>query len=148
MRDKIQASINNTSNPESKIFQGLFRTDKPIQHFMPKEGNLKIMILPTIMTGDYHPIPYIDNIDKGDTYYRRVFYVHKNVGPSRKKVVCPSSFGEECPICAEYFRLKKDPHATKEILDSCKRSVYEAYNIIDLTNNETMALGVQLFAIS
>lgn len=148
MKDKIQASINNTTNPETKIFQGLFKTDVAIKHYMPKEGNLRLLILPTIMTGDYHPLAIADNINKGDTFYRRVFYVHKNIGPSRKKVICPSTFGDDCPICEEFFRLRKDPNADKSLLNSCRRSMYEAYNVIDLTSQATMALGVQLFAIS
>lgn len=90
---------------------GYLNLPKGIPVFREEPGRVDLDIIPYVVTGDYHP----DRDEewkialKGDLWYKRPFYLHRNIGPENKAVVCPSSIGKPCPIC-EYRAemLKKE----------------------------------------
>jgi len=87
-------------------------------------------------------IPYkvsaITHLDRDDDlgiavpeelWYKRPFWVHRNVGINNETVVCPVSAGRQCPIC-EYRAKRIREKAEKEELDSLKRSLRNLYLVI------------------
>jgi len=75
----------------------------------PKTRN-KIDILPYVVTSGKHP----DRDDEygvavpGELWYKRPYWLHRNIGPANETIACPRSIGEPCPICEYQAKLKKD----------------------------------------
>jgi hypothetical protein len=78
---------------------------------------------------------------KGEEWFRKEFFVHKNVGPYDKTVVCPSTFGLPCPICERVYELGKDYDSNKDIYTRLKKKKRQLYNVIDL-NSEDKQIAV------
>jgi hypothetical protein len=80
-----------------------------------KARSAKLDFLPYIVTDDKHP----QRNDKtgvavtGNPWFRRPFWVHRNVGADDLTVVCPKSISKPCPIC-EYGMKRFKEGAPKE----------------------------------
>ncbi|OQC75322.1 MAG: hypothetical protein BWX44_00053 [Spirochaetes bacterium ADurb.Bin001] len=67
-------------------------------------------IMPYVVTGDYHP----DRDEeygiavKGELWYKRPYWLHRNIGSDNQSIVCPTSIGQKCPICEYRAQLIKD----------------------------------------
>lgn len=90
------------------------------------KGNMSFDIIPYEVNVDGHP-----DVEKGELWYNTTYWIHRDVGPEEKMVVCPlKTWGLPCPICEEYNRLKKDPRAEKELVDTLRPKQRELYNVI------------------
>ncbi|MCK9457302.1 MAG: hypothetical protein M0R31_08420, partial [Candidatus Riflebacteria bacterium] len=67
-------------------------------------------ILPYTVTDANHP----DRDDEyaiaspGELWYKRPYWLHRNIGASNESVVCPTSVGKPCPICKHRAQMLKD----------------------------------------
>ena len=104
-----------------------------VKTFSPDISNgaarCRLDVVPYKVTVDDHP----EEVPKGMTWFRRIFRVHKNQGPESQTVVCPTTVGLPCPICA--LRAKKLREGlSREEVSHLKWSEREIYNVIDKDN--------------
>lgn len=52
----------------------------------------------------------------GGVDYQQDYKVHYDVGPEHKSVVCPTTFGQPCPLCDEANRLRKSTNSADAAL--------------------------------
>jgi len=106
-----------------------------------KSGNGRRNILKTVPTNTYlvRLIPNAEDPSKTFTKY----YIHGWKSPSTGKytqTVCPSTYGEECPICNERFRLwnKGDEESKEESKRFARKERFYAnvYVIDDPENSD------------
>jgi hypothetical protein len=96
-----------------------------VELYKPEKGPVEFDILPYRVTVDTHP-----DVKKGDLWYRRIYFAHRNVGPEEKFLVCPRTVGKRCPICEEHQKLKKDPNAEEEVVDALRAKERELFNVV------------------
>ncbi len=107
-------------------------------------------IIPWQCGSKYPSVDYPDR-KKGDWVYFLDLHIHDNVGPEKKRVVCPlRNYGKRCPICEHRDELLKEANNKDE-----RREVYKAKNpkrraiyfvrvSEDGKNNEEFKKGVQI----
>ena len=98
-------------------------------------------IIPYRVSIKNHP----EGVEKGDTWFQRTFFIHKDVGPNNKTYLCPKTVGKPCPICEEHAKLRKDPDADDETLKKLRQKERELFNVIDTSDRKK---GVQILDIS
>lgn len=100
-------------------------------------SRIKLDIMPYVVTSDCHP----DRDDElgiaipGELWYKRPFFIHRDVGADNEVVVCPSSVGKPCPIC-RYRQKRSREGAEKEELDVMRFSKRNLYVVIPIDNKE------------
>ena len=107
------------------------KVDGEIEFFSPKEGRNRINIIPYEIKSKNHPLVKKGEMEIGDIDYVMDIWVHKNVGPAEKNVIClKNTFGKPCPICDHASMLKKkgEEDEAKEL----KPSRRVIYNVEDL----------------
>ena len=84
---------------------------KSVSEFKEEPGSrVNLDILPYEVTMPNHP----DRDDEyeiavpGGLWYKRPFWIHRNIGPDNMTIVCPSSEGKKCPICQYRANLLKE----------------------------------------
>jgi len=113
-----------------------------MEFFQFVKGKNALDILPYEVTVNGHP-----EVDKGDLWYERTFWLHRDVGPEEKVFVCPQkTIGEPCPVCEEYNKLKKDPNADEEVVDSLRPKKRQLFNVVD--RSEKGSGEIQLLEVS
>lgn len=102
------------------------------EFFSNKEGApIKIDILPYVV-GDGNPWA-----EKGDLYYERTYYVHKNVGPNSKTYVCPAkTAGKRCPICEWLTKASRDPAADEQLIKDLLPKERQLFWVVDRKDPE------------
>jgi len=127
---------------KNKYGSQLFNLPDGTEQFKPKKKTYNLDHLPYRITDKKHP----SGREKGKLWYERTFYMHFNVGPEDKPVICPTSIGKPCPVCEEYKRLSKsgDESDSKEA-DRIKKKERQMFNIIDTDDQDK---GVQFFEYS
>lgn len=123
MRDRIRQRAK-----ERQAHQGGLSTltlPEGVDLYKPEKGPVEFDILPYRISVDNHP-----DVKKGDLWYRRIYYAHRNVGPEEKFLICPRTVGKRCPICEEYQKLKKDPNADEEMVDGLRAKERELFNVV------------------
>ena len=123
MRDRIRQRAK-----ERQAHQGGLSTltlPEGVDLYKPEKGPVEFDILPYRISVDNHP-----DVKKGDLWYRRIYYAHRNVGPEEKFLICPRTVGKRCPICEEYQKLKKDPNADEEMVDGLRSKERELFNVV------------------
>jgi len=108
--------------------------------FLGLEKRMSLNILPYRVTVDNHP-----EAKKGELWYERTYFIHRNIGPEQTSVVCPTTIGKKCPICEEYNKLRKDPDADEDVVKALRRSERQMFNVIDTNHSKS---GVQLMTAS
>ena len=87
---------------------------------------------------DKHP-----DVDAGELFYNRKYYIHKDIGPEGSWVVCPKkTLKKPCPICEEVSKMKKDPKMDEDVLKALYPKERELYVVIDTEDKEEK---IQLF---
>jgi len=90
-------------------------------------------IMPYEVTGENHP----DRDDEygiavpGELWYKRPYWLHRNIGPNNDAIVCPTSIKKKCPIC-EYRsqQLKDGADWNDESIRALKPSMRNLYVVI------------------
>lgn len=70
-------------------------------------------------------------LQKGDLWYCRTIFVHRNIGAEDKAYLCPRTIKKPCPICEERARLSKDPNSDEKTLNALKPQVKDIFNVDD-----------------
>lgn len=99
-----------------------------VELFKAKGKETLFDVIPYRVTVDDNP-----DAPKGETFFCKTFFVHENVGPERKQVLCPSTFGRACPICEEHSRLRSS--GDKELSAKMNKRERMIMNIIDRKGN-------------
>jgi hypothetical protein len=74
------------------------------------KSRVDLDIIPYVVTSGTH----LDRDDEygiavpGELWYKRPYYLHRNIGTDNNSVVCPSSNKQKCPICEYRAQLIKD----------------------------------------
>ena len=72
-------------------------------------SKIKIDILPYVVKNvDKHPEK---EIISEDVWYRFPYKIHRNIGPGREAILCPTIIGKPCPICEQMQEIYDDPDA-------------------------------------
>jgi len=126
-RDKVRKSAEKAKNETTGF--GYLNLPHGVPIFSPKPGSRVLLdILPYEVTSAKHP----DRDDEseiaipGSYWYRRPFKIHRNVGPEKDVVICPTSFGKKCPICEYRTKLFREGAEKSEtdVLKTSKRVLY------------------------
>ena len=107
------------------------KVDGEIEFFSPKEGRNRINIIPYEIKTKNHPLVKKGEMEVGDIDYVMDIWIHKNVGPAEKNVVClKNTFGKPCPICEHASMLRKK--GEEDEAKNLKPSRRVIYNVEDL----------------
>jgi len=123
-RERVRGAAN-----ERKKGGGLSTISLPegVEFFSLNQGKNAFDILPYEVTVGNHP-----EVKKGDLWYERTFWLHRDVGPEEKSFVCPlKTAGQPCPVCEEYNKLKKDKDADKAVLDALRPKKRQLFAVVD-----------------
>jgi hypothetical protein len=118
------------------------KAKKEVSFFKPVEGEInRFDIVPYIIKTKQHPLVASGDLAVGDPDYSLEYWVHKNIGPQNKLVLCPNRmYGQPCPICdaGKAFKDEGDDKAAK----ACWPSLRVAYNV------KTKDGKIQIFDVS
>lgn len=104
-----------------------------VSFFKPKKGKNEIRVVPFVMTGKN-----MEDIDKGELWFRMQILKHFSIGAENKSVICPRTIGKKCPICEHRSALiaqgkdKQDDEV--KALAPKKRDIF---NVIDLSEDDS-----------
>ncbi len=102
------------------------RAPKGAEFWKPqKKGTYYVDILPfRVGTDNYSAV------EQDEIWYEMTFFIHRGVGTDEKTVVCPlKTFGKRCPICEEYNALRKDEHASEEVVKALRPKERQIFNV-------------------
>ena len=87
--------------------------------------------------------------EKGVYWFKRPFLLHRNVGVNHASIVCPTSFGNPCPICEYKRKLYKTGGNEDEISEIrvSKRNLY-AIIVKRVDDQKFTDSQIQLFEFS
>jgi len=76
------------------------------------EGGTEVIfdILPYIVTDENHidHKKYEEDAVVGELWWKRPLKIHRDVGPDNISAVCPTTFGNKCPICEHGSQRRKE----------------------------------------
>lgn len=122
MRDKM------LKRAKEREFRGGGYINVDSDSFFKLESKNKFDIVPYIVSWDEHP-----NVEKGDIFCLKIYYVHRDVGPEKKTIVCPyKTNGDPCPICDHIEDMVKSGEDEDDI-KPLRPKEREMYNVIDKT---------------
>ena len=135
MRDKIKQRAKNRESAGVPYLT----VGKEEMYTFSKNQNLDF--IPYTVKVTNHP-----EVDKGEIWYQRTFFTHRNVGPENKTIVCPSTIKKPCPICEHRAQLMKDPETDDDILIELRPKERELFNIVNRKkkNDGVMVLDVSV----
>jgi hypothetical protein len=117
---------------------GYLKLPQGVTIFNPDvDSKVLLDFIPYEVTDPKHP-DRDDDLEKamvGDLWYKRPFWIHRNVGAGKETVVCPSSIGKRCPIC-EYQAKRRSEGADKEEIGAMKRSLRNLYIVIPIEDKK------------
>lgn len=88
--------------------------------FKEKAGkSFHLNFLPYIVETNNHPDK--DRIPE-DIWWKYPYKVHRQVGPSKQDVICPTTVGKPCPMCEERFAIYDDPDGDDDVARQLKPS--------------------------
>ena len=122
-----------------------FKLDLPegVSTYAPNStGPYNWDIIPYVVQSSNHP-----EVEKGEMWYQRTYYVHHNLGEDgNKSVVCPRSVNKPCPICEHVRELfNSEDEDDRELAKTMKAKERELYNVIDLDDQDS---GVKIMEYS
>lgn len=91
-------------------------------------------------------LPYVvgqgnKGADEGMVYYKRLYFVHDNVGIDNDKYCClKANWGEPCPVCEHFYKLKQEGKAWDDI-KVFRPKERELFNLIEKEHEDE---GVQV----
>lgn len=124
---------------------GCLNLPSDIEIFIPKPNKknkaIDLDFIPYEVTDKNHP----DRNEKeeiatpGTLWYKRPYFIHRNVGVNTESVVCLKSVGKKCPIC-EYQQKRIREKAPKEEIDGMKSTLRNLYIVIPRDSKEYEAV--------
>ncbi|MCK9520637.1 MAG: hypothetical protein M0R74_16680, partial [Dehalococcoidia bacterium] len=136
---KFKGGVSRNAAKQSRGAQyGHLNLPKGIRIFKEEpKARVDLDILPYEVTSDVHP----DRDDEygiavpGELWYKRPYWLHRNIGSNNTTVVCPTSIKKPCPICEYRAQLLKDGADYKdETVQSLRASLRNLYVVIPKGN--------------
>jgi hypothetical protein len=114
--------------------RNVFNTDLPIYKMKPKKNRLNVV--------EHKVKKFNRNASPGETFHSLVYFVHPDLGPGGKTVVCPKTKGdtEPCPVCEHQYQLFRTKG--KEVAKAFRNKKRIAQIVQDRDDKEK---GLQLF---
>jgi hypothetical protein len=91
-----------------------------------KDGNMLLDIVGYEVTSESHPT----GIPAGEIWWELTYKLHFGVGADNRTVVCPTTFGQKCPICQQRKKLMKDYDANKKAIDAMRPQTRMLMNVL------------------
>lgn len=111
-----------------------------VEIWQPKEGSHRLDIVP-YEVGQGNPYA-----EKGEWYYERTYFAHRQIGPNNETYVCPAkTAGLPCPVCDHRAKLARDPDSDEKMIDALKPKERQLWLIYDHKDKDK---GVQLWDFS
>jgi hypothetical protein len=85
------------------------------------------------------------NKKKGQFAYTYEYWCHTRLGPAKTTVICPTMYGDKCPVCEHREKLRADDNSDWEKFKTKKRNLY---NIISYDDKDEEKKGIQIWDIS
>lgn len=122
---------------------GVLRDDVNITIWRPKDGDHEIDIIPYAVGKNN-----IEGDKPGSVHYTYRYFMHRNIGPANKWVICPlKTYGKPCPICEHRQRMiDKGADWDKYVKPLFPKERY-LYNIVCYDRGEEKK-GVQVWDVS
>lgn len=77
------------------------------------------------------------NGQPGDIWDELEYWVHRNIGPEEKMVVCPKkTLGKRCPICERATQMSEDRNANEDDVKALWPKRRTLYNVVDVSGND------------
>jgi len=135
MSKKPDVRTQHTAQQMAKNFSNHILLPEGYEFFKPKQDKRhKVDIIPYQVSNPKHPLVRAKKMKINDDWdYLMDFYIHKYVGAEDIEVLCPVTFGQKCPICEEYQKLRT-PKMSKEEMEEIKnlkkkkRVMYHIYD--------------------
>lgn len=138
MRDRIRARAEEKSQSKGGG-SSTVRLPEGRKFVELKKGTTTLSIVPYEVRVNNHPMAR-----KGELWYERTFFIHRNIGADNKMYICPlKTFKKPCPICETRAELMKDWDANEEQIKALKPSERQLFNV-DMGGKE----GVQVLEMS
>lgn len=109
-----------------------------IKVFKPDGGTDYFDIIPYVVKSKHHPDANPDIPDSalpGEWWYKRPYWVHRDVGVDGETIVCPKSVGERCPIC-DYRDDELKKGTDWEDLKELKAKLRNLYVVVPINHKE------------
>ena len=136
-KDKVSGGFNVCFN---------FGSEKVKYYQIKKAGEHALDIIPYTIRSKNNSFVVSGDMAVGEKIHLFDYYIHRNVGPLKKTIMCPlQTSGQPCPICEEYERAKKAKGWDSEEAKALKPSRRVAYNVIDADDDDET---VQIFDVS
>lgn len=105
-----------------------------------KAGIRLIDVMPYIMKTDGR------YADKGEPYWEKTFWTHRNVGPNGDMVICPNkTAGKKCPICEHRAAMTNNADADEDELKALAPKERQLFLVKDPKDVER---GLQVWDVS
>lgn len=101
-----------------------------------KEGSHSFDIIPFKASSKNNPLVAEKEISIGDEVPFMSFFIHKNIGPQQKAVICPGSVGKACPICEEADKWKREKGWDSKEYKALKPTQRIIFNLIDADDDD------------
>ncbi len=111
-KKKFKGGVSRNAQRQAKGSQfGHLNLPKGLQVFKEEpKTRVSLDIMPYEVTINNHP----DRDEEyeiavpGTLWYKRPYWLHRNIGPNNDSIVCPTTAGQKCPICEYRAQLMKD----------------------------------------
>jgi len=131
------------SQQQAEGGMGVIRGDADVTIWRPGDGSHIIDIIP-YEVGKYN----VDGDEPGEVHYTFRYFLHRNVGPGNKLVICPlKTWGKDCPICEERQRLIDNGSDWEKMVKPLFPKERYIYNIVCYDRGEEKK-GVQVWDVS
>jgi hypothetical protein len=101
-----------------------------------KEGAYAFDMIPFEISSKNNLLVINKEAQMGELVPYLTFKLHKNIGPMKKAVVCPSSIGKPCPICEEAQRWAKEKGYKSEEYKALKATDRIIFNMVDADDDD------------
>jgi hypothetical protein len=139
-RSRFGANVTNDAarqKSKQKSNFGYLKLPKDVKMYKEEEGRQYLDIIPYIVSSKRHIDRHPDDPDSAhmdNPWYKKPIYVHHNVGPEKKSVICPKTEGKPCPICELRDQEFKEGMDAKEVTP--KAQFRNLYVVIPKNNKE------------
>ena len=96
-------------------------------------GRVTLDFLPYVVTDKRH----MDKDEEygtatvGELWYKKPYYLHRNIGPNNLSEPCPATIGKKCPVCEQRAKmLKEGAEWDDDAVKSLKASLRNLYVVI------------------
>lgn len=140
-RGKVGADSKRQQTAATSYGHLLLKKGTSVFSVEPGSKNVLLDFLPYEVTDKKHPDKNADLgiAMVGDLWYKRPYWIHRNVGAENETVVCLASIKKPCPICENRAKMAKEG-AEQEDLKVMNRSQRNLYNIVPLNSKDNEAV--------